>query len=44
MVGLILADALLEKFGADSVGEVDAAWQRYHDMLDARLAPRPEPA
>jgi chorismate synthase len=44
MVGLILADALLEKFGADSVVEVDAAWQRYHETLDARLAPRSEPA
>jgi len=44
MVSLILADALLEKFGGDSVAEIDAAWKRYQDALSARLAPRPEPA
>jgi chorismate synthase len=44
MVCLVLADALLEKFGSDSVAEVDAAWQRYHDALALRLAPRSEPA
>ena len=44
MVGLVLADALLEKFGADSVDEVDAAWERYQQSLATRLAPRPEPA
>jgi chorismate synthase len=44
MVGLVLADALLEKFGADSVAEVDAAWKRYQQSLSARLAARPEPA
>jgi chorismate synthase len=44
MVSLILADALLEKFGGDSVAEIDAAWERYQDALSARLAPRPEPA
>jgi chorismate synthase len=44
MVCVVLADALLEKFGSDTVGEVDAAWRRYHDALAARLAPRSEPA
>ncbi|HEX7780745.1 MAG TPA: chorismate synthase [Vicinamibacterales bacterium] len=44
MVGLVLADALLEKFGADSVAEVDAAWERYRESLSSRLAVRPEPA
>jgi chorismate synthase len=44
MVALVLAEALLEKFGADSVGDVDAAWKRYQQELSARLAPRPEPA
>ena len=39
MVSLILADALLEKFGGDSVAEIDAAWERYQDALSARLAP-----
>ena len=39
MVSLILADALLEKFGSDSVAEIDAAWERYQDALSARLAP-----
>ena len=44
MVCLVLADALLEKFGSDTVAEVDAAWRRYQDALAARLAPRSEPA
>ena len=38
MLALVLADAVLEKFGGDSVGEIDAAWQRYADELAARLA------
>ena len=44
MVSLVLGDALIEKFGGDSVAEIDAAWERYQDVLSARLAPRPEPA
>ena len=44
MLCLVLADALLEKFGADSVAEVDAAWERYRESLSSRLAARPEPA
>ncbi len=41
MMALVLADAVLEKFGADSVAEIDAAWLRYQATLSARLAPRP---
>jgi chorismate synthase len=44
MVGLVLADALLEKFGADSVEEIDAAWQHAARARAARLAPKPERA
>src|SRR5262249_24455789 len=29
VVAFVLADALLEKFGADAVVEIDAAWQRH---------------
>jgi chorismate synthase len=42
MLSLILADALLEKFGADTVGEIEAAAARYRDGLVARLGTRPE--
>ena len=38
MLALVLADAVLEKFGGDSVDEIDAAWQRYADELAARLS------
>jgi chorismate synthase len=41
MLALVLADAVLEKFGGDSVGEIDAAWQRYRDELAARLSATP---
>jgi chorismate synthase len=41
MLALVLADAVLEKFGGDSVGEIDAAWQRYGDQLAARLSASP---
>jgi chorismate synthase len=44
MVSLVLSDELLEKFGGDSVDEVDAAWGRYQQALATRLVPRPEPA
>jgi chorismate synthase len=43
MVALVLADALLEKFGADSIAEIDAAWRRYRASLATRLTPRAEP-
>jgi chorismate synthase len=41
MVCLVLADALLEKFGADSMAEIDAAWKRWTTILAGRLG-RPE--
>ncbi len=37
MMALVLADAVLEKFGGDSVAEIDAAWDRYNASLTARL-------
>jgi chorismate synthase len=40
MVCLVLANALLEKFGADSVAEIDAAYERYRDQLGQRLGGR----
>jgi len=42
MLSFVLADALLEKFGGDSVAEIDAAWKRYGEALSTRLGPRPE--
>jgi chorismate synthase len=39
MMCLILADAVLEKFGADSVAEIEAAWRRWKTTLEARLVP-----
>ena len=41
---LVLADALLEKLGGDSVQELDAAWARLRASLADRLSRRPEPA
>jgi len=38
MVALVLADALLEKLGGDSVSELDAAWQRLTAAHASRLA------
>jgi chorismate synthase len=38
MTALVLADAFLEKFGADTIQEIDAAWRRYAQTLRARLA------
>jgi chorismate synthase len=39
VVALVLADAFVEKFGADSVDEIDAAWHRWAASLKARLTP-----
>ncbi len=39
MVAITLADALLEKFGGDTIDELVAAWRRYDAALAARLAP-----
>ena len=41
---LVLAGALLEKLGGDSVQELDAAWTRLIASLSDRLTRRPEPA
>jgi len=37
MVALVLADAFLEKFGSDTVSEIDAARKRYAAALRTRL-------
>lgn len=39
MVCLVLADALLERFGADQIAGIDAAWARAGADLAARLTP-----
>jgi chorismate synthase len=43
VVAFVLADALLEKLGADSVGEIDSAWERLTSRLTERLTPHREP-
>ena len=40
MVAIVLADAVLEKFGADSVQEIVANYQAFRDRTKARFAPR----
>ena len=40
MVAIVLADAVLEKFGADSVQEIVANYQAFRDRTAARFAPR----
>jgi len=40
MVALVLANAALEKFGADTMTEIDAARSRYATAIAARLQPR----
>jgi chorismate synthase len=37
MMCLVLADAMLEKFGADTMGEIEAAASRYRTRLAERL-------
>ena len=37
MMCLVLADAVLEKFGGDSMSEVEAAWRRWTDVVKTRL-------
>src|SRR5262245_29478656 len=37
MVSLVLADALLEKFGADNINEIRQAWQQATEARNARL-------
>jgi chorismate synthase len=43
-MSVVLAGALLEKLGGDSVQELDAAWARMTAALSDRLTRRPEPA
>jgi chorismate synthase len=43
MVALVLADAILEKFGGDTMDEIDAACRHYAAALRTRLAVRSEP-
>ena len=40
MVAFVLADALMEKFGADSIDELVANWQAFRERTSARFAPR----
>lgn len=42
MVALVLAGALLEKFGGDTITEIDAAWRRYAGDVARRLRPASE--
>src|SRR5207342_2600647 len=39
MVAIVLADAVLDKFGGDTIAEVVGAFERYTASLRARLAP-----
>ena len=41
MVAIVLADALMEKFGGDSVEELVANWQAFKIRTAARFAPHP---
>ena len=38
-VCLVLANAVLEKFGGDTLADIEAAWRQYHTRIAARLAP-----
>ena len=40
MVAIVLADALLEKFGGDSIEELVTNWKAFHDRTAARFTPR----
>jgi chorismate synthase len=44
MVALVLANAVLEKFGGDTLAEIDAACRRFAASMQSRLAPQPERA
>jgi chorismate synthase len=37
MVAITLAEALIEKFGGDTVAELVSAWRRYTEAVAARL-------
>jgi hypothetical protein len=36
----VLADAVIEKFGADSIDELAANWKAFRDRTAARFQPR----
>jgi len=38
MVAVVLADALLERFGGDSVGELRGRWADWRRQMDERFA------
>jgi chorismate synthase len=40
MVALVLADAVIEKFGGDTVDELVANWKAFRDRTSARFAQR----
>jgi chorismate synthase len=42
MLCLVLAAALLEKFGGDTVDDIDAALAAYRRQIETRLAPSAE--
>jgi len=39
VVSIVLASAVLEKFGGDTVRDLDAAWSHYQARLTSRLPP-----
>jgi chorismate synthase len=43
MVGLVVADAFLEKFGGDSVGEIDRNFARYLEHIGRRFSTSSRP-
>jgi chorismate synthase len=42
MMCIVLAGAVLEKFGGDSMPELEAAWQRWSETIAARVPSSPE--
>jgi chorismate synthase len=44
MMALVLANAVLEKFGGDTLAEIDAACRRYAAAVRERLIPQPQRA
>ena len=42
MVSIVLADAVLEKFGGDTIAEIEEAHARYTAALTRRLTREPE--
>jgi chorismate synthase len=40
MVAIVLADALVEKFGGDSIEELVANWSAFRNRTTARFTPK----